>query len=379
MKEKKNNTLEEQLALPTDRLALYELVWAKSAEGIIQEYNISAEQLAKICRSLSVPRPMAGYWKALEKGAAPEKPALTPQGNPPVNVKEHIVGALPYAPNNVGNNTTASKRQKKRLPNASATEQQSRLIKEAKIYFPLGRISDTGYLKPNKKKLLDLIVSDSGLEKVLSFADTLFTELKKHGYSVDFDTSKQFSGRPEIDEREDENKNGYHWNRQWKPYFSTLVSIDDIFIGITIIEMSEKVAAKSIKGRYVRDEKNIKLMAAIGKDHFNPRWISTNDLPCGRLRLLAYSSYSSTEWTMSWNETKKQELSSRITSIIRSLKSAVPELEKQLREAELERQKRHAERLIQQEEWRKEEIIRKANEAAKKSKEEFFSIMAQWV
>lgn len=203
--------------------------------------------------------------------------------------------------------------------------------------------------------------------------------MKKHGYSVDFDTSKQFSGRPEIDEREDENINGYHWNRQWKPYCSTLVSIDEIFIGITIIEMSEKVAAKSIKGRYVRDEKNIKLMAAIGKDHFNPRWISTNDLPCGRLRLLAYSPYSSTEWTMSWNETKKQELSSRITSIIRSLKSAVPELEKQLREAELERQKRHAERLIQQEEWRKEEIIRKANEAAKKSKEEFFSIMAQWV
>lgn len=116
MKEKKNNTLEEQLALPTDRLALYELVWAKSAEGIIQEYNISAEQLAKICRSLSVPRPMAGYWKALEKGAAPEKPALTPQSNRPVNVKEHIVGALPYAPNNVGNNTTASKRQKKGYP-----------------------------------------------------------------------------------------------------------------------------------------------------------------------------------------------------------------------------------------------------------------------
>lgn len=119
-------------------------------------------------------------------------------------------------------------------------------------------------------------------------------------------------------------------------------------------------------------------MAAIGKNHFNSRWISTNDLPCGRLRLLAYSPYSSTEWTMSWNETKKQELSSRITSTIKSLKSAVPELEKQLREAELERQKRHAEQLIQQERWRKEETIRKANEAAKQSKEELFSIMAQW-
>lgn len=63
-------------ALPDDREELYLLVWLESAERIASLYNISTEQLAKRCAELQIPRPLAGYWKALAKGMAPAVPPL---------------------------------------------------------------------------------------------------------------------------------------------------------------------------------------------------------------------------------------------------------------------------------------------------------------
>lgn len=56
--------------LPEDREALYHLVWREPAERIASLHNISIEGLARRCAELQIPRPLAGYWKALAKGAA---------------------------------------------------------------------------------------------------------------------------------------------------------------------------------------------------------------------------------------------------------------------------------------------------------------------
>lgn len=62
--------------LPDDREALYHLVWREPAERIASICNISIEGLAKRCAELQIPRPLTGYWKALEKGTAPAIPLL---------------------------------------------------------------------------------------------------------------------------------------------------------------------------------------------------------------------------------------------------------------------------------------------------------------
>lgn len=62
--------------LPDDREELYHLVWREPAEKITSLYSISKEQLTKRCAELRIPRPLAGYWKALAKGTALAVPVL---------------------------------------------------------------------------------------------------------------------------------------------------------------------------------------------------------------------------------------------------------------------------------------------------------------
>ncbi len=62
--------------LPQDRETLYHLVWREPAERITTLYGINTEFLAKLCSKMRIPRPLAGYWKAMEKGTATAIPAL---------------------------------------------------------------------------------------------------------------------------------------------------------------------------------------------------------------------------------------------------------------------------------------------------------------
>ncbi|MBZ3672297.1 hypothetical protein JT305_05020 [Salmonella enterica subsp. enterica serovar Senftenberg] len=61
--------------LPDDRKSFTTLSGA-SQRRIASLYSISKEQLTKRCAELRIPRPLAGYWKALAKGTAPAVPAL---------------------------------------------------------------------------------------------------------------------------------------------------------------------------------------------------------------------------------------------------------------------------------------------------------------
>lgn len=73
---------------PQDRKALYHLVWRKPAERIAALYGISTDLVAKRCSEMRIPRPLAGYWKALAKGIAPAIPVL------PALKKDKVVKAL---------------------------------------------------------------------------------------------------------------------------------------------------------------------------------------------------------------------------------------------------------------------------------------------
>lgn len=59
------NSHDSAQALPQEREKLYHLVWREPAERITALYGISTELLAKRCSEMCIPRPFAGYWKAL--------------------------------------------------------------------------------------------------------------------------------------------------------------------------------------------------------------------------------------------------------------------------------------------------------------------------
>jgi hypothetical protein len=54
-----------------NRQQLYDLVWAEPLLSLSKKYNISDAGLRKICVSMGVPTPVAGYWAKIQHGKNP--------------------------------------------------------------------------------------------------------------------------------------------------------------------------------------------------------------------------------------------------------------------------------------------------------------------
>ncbi|ECJ5867527.1 hypothetical protein FNN89_06815 [Salmonella enterica subsp. salamae] len=363
------------MKLPEDRKALYHLVWSLPTTEIINRYCITDEQLAKHCSHFRVPRPLIGYWKAKEKGVAPAIPPLPEYiGDDGLQLKENVttisVKESTASFGTVKKNTRikGNKGGVKKV----VCDGEHRLIKEARLYFKSGRKNYEGYYKPSKRKLIDLIVSETGFDKSLLFASTFFNECLNIGYDIGFDDHGT-ANRPKIDVRELDHKNNNQWSNLWKPCSSTILLIDNIKIGLTIIEMTENVPAKWVSGEYVRVKPGAKSRRT---EQYG--WISNHDLPSGRLCLFAYSPYYGTDWQKKWKETETKSLNDSIQSIIRDLTKSVSEIAVQIKNAEYEREQEKLRWQAMEEKWRKEKMLKKQSEAYYKSKNDLLSIMEQW-
>ncbi len=248
------------------------------------------------------------------------------------------------------------------------------MIKGAKEHFEAGRLSlDSQYLKPTKKLLVDLVVSRTGLEKAISFANELFLVLEDKGYRVVIAPKSEHLHRADVDEHAEPRKNrGY--NNLWSPWRCTVVYIGTLAIGLTIIEMSEEVEVRYVNGKYIRESDYVPPKR--GENRYT--WTIKKNYPTGRLCLQAYSPYWRTKWIKQWRETKKRDLEEQIKSIVKELKQAAGPVarlvEEGERQAEIERQRWEA----QKERWRREEAERKAAKALKESSEELFQIIDAW-
>ena len=69
----------------------------------------------------------------------------------------------------------------------------------------------------------------------------------------------------------------------WAPDRCTLVYVDTIPFGLTVIEMTESVLMRYVNGKYIRESDYKPPKTSRGyADH---TWTTTEDLPCGRLRI----------------------------------------------------------------------------------------------
>lgn len=358
---------------PLTREALYGLVWSEPMLKVASRYSVSSSYLARVCASLNVPRPERGYWAKLSVGKAPPVPPL-PDARPGDELVwsrngQHVKMArpLPKPLPNIG-------RRRRRLSIAQPDEHP--LIVGAKKHFEAGRFTyDAIYPKPYKRLLVDLIATNVVLDKALAFANRLFTSLEEYGYSVVFaPTGEQFR-RAEVDEHElPGTPRG--WNTLWYPSRCTVVYVGTVAIGLTIVEMSERVEARYVNGEFIRESDYVPPKRGRGFDH---TWTTDKDFPTGRLRLQAYSPYPRAQWIKRWQETKGRDLGSQIKTIIRELEQATVDIarlvEEGERQAAIERQRWEA----QQEIWRREAAERRAAEALKESKADLARIIDRWV
>jgi len=355
------------------REELYALVWSEPMLKVAARYDVSSSYMGRICTLLNVPRPQRGYWAKLAVGKAPKKPDL-PDARPGDELvwsrgqdQIKITRPLPRPP--------ISRRRKRTRP-AEAFPDQHPLIKGAKSLFESGRLSfNSIYLKPYKKLLVDLTVSKTGLDKVLSFANQLFLSFESRGHRVVIASHGEHLHRVEVDEREGQGGVQRYWTH-WSPARCTVVYIGTVAFGLSIVEMSEKVEFRYVNGEYVRESEYVapkRRRYAIDRT-----WTTKRDFPSGRLCLQAYSPYWRAKWVHHWRETIDRDLASRISAIVKELERAVVDvarlIEEGERQAELERQQWE----VQQAKWRREEAERQAAKALKDSKEELLQIIDRW-
>lgn len=358
--------------LPQDRETLYHLVWSEPAERITVLYGISTELLAKRCSEMRIPRPLAGYWKALAKGTAPAIPALPPlKKSKAVKVHENDNPSMQSAA------ITASKAASSVVQKqASVTSNGYGLINDLKMYLPVSSVTEDGYYKPAKKKLLDLNVSDSGFDNAIEFLSRFIEALGKKGYRVTLGAPGERLHRMDIDIKEDLKAGGYRWDNLWRPYTPSIICVGDMYFGFNLAEMTEYVPAKKVKNRYVRDEQMGRWIR--GKNIESLIHVSKHTLPTGRFLLQLYSPYSSAEWLVQFRQTKQCGLISQIPNMISAMQDAVPLISKQLEEARIKAEERCVQREREFAIYLEKERIGREEEAYRASRTELKSIIAQW-
>lgn len=316
------------------RQELYELVWSTPMIHVAAKFGVSGSYLARVCTLLRVPRPERGYWARLAVGRAqPVVPLPEAEPGHPVEwSKETGFDVLEKQ-------QPRPRERRKALPTrrtAVAIAGTHFLIAGARKHFENSRPSekDDDYLRPFKKILVDITVSRPALTQALTLADSLFNALESVGYRVVVAHEKEHFRRDTVEEREIPSKRpGRYYPTPWKPRDPTVVYAENASIGLALVEMSEEVLMRYVGGKYIRDSEYTQPKRSRHLADYS--WTTTQDLPTGRFRLVAYSPYQLVSWSTHWQETKASSLLKQIPCIVREIKKIALDLAQRLADAEV--------------------------------------------
>ncbi len=337
------------------REQLYELVWREPMLKVAQGFGVSSSYLARVCTELRVPRPERGYWAKLEFGKNPARPPL------PAPQLSDITEWKPGAAIGTAQRTAVQKRKKSALQTSTTTpvERRHDLLVGARPLFLKTRATDNELLRPYKRCLVDIVVSEKHLDDALNAANALFNALEGRKHQVALGASNAHARRAEVDVREVPIKNRYY-RQVWSPDRVTIVRIGRLELGLTLFEMTENVEMMRVgSDKYVpvRDLTSEQLRR-FKEPHY---WRTHDDIASGRLALQAYSANWRVPWVQVWRESKAGQFAAMMPSIVKALEAAVPDLERKGAEAEV----RAAE-----EERKRDEEWRRAREKAEKARQE---------
>ena len=161
-----------------------------------------------------------------------------------------------------------------------------------------------------------------------------------------------------------------------RPYRPTVVYVGSVAIGLAIVEMSEEVLLRYVRGKYIRETDYIPPRPS--RHYVDHTWTTTRELPSGRLRLVAHSPYHRVSWSTDWQETKKTSLRSSVKSIIKSLEDAAVDLVAKLEEADRKAEIARQEWRAAEEKRRREEDRRRVEQSIRDSREHLGQVIQQW-
>lgn len=293
---------------------LYELVWTTPISALVDKFGVPPQHWVRACAALRVPRPPNGHWSKLSVGTAAPQPPLPPSR--PGDESSWSPGTpLPKAiarPRYISEEHPAT--------SILLPWDAHELIRSATPHFLKNRVVGDGqYLKPFKRLMADITTTMDGLEKALGFANKLYSALEAAGHPVALYSVGSLKDRPELgaeefSPEEDPGKSGDGCTNLWRPGCPTVAYEGETRLGLAIIEMTEKVPAYYIDGRYIRVSE-----AGLAKAGSKPIWWVR--LPSGRLRLVVYSPYAWIHWSTSFQESKDKSLDEFIPQIIKKFSS----------------------------------------------------------
>ena len=361
------------------REELYDLVWTIPMTKVADKFQVSSSYLARVCTALRVPRPERGYWAKLAVGKAAKAPSL-PEPRPGDQMAWSRKDGLPTPPATKPHPATEPRARAPR-PIHRVTGTHS-LILGAKELFLAGReVKESEHLKPYKKLLVDVTASNTGIDKALGFANDLFNALESAGYRVVIAPPDAKLRRESVYEKEEPPPKGrkhdpYGYSRLWSPQRPTVVYIDALAFGLSIVEMTESVAVRYVNGKYVRESEYVAPKAS--RRHVDRTWTSTHDLPSGRLRLVVYAPQCNVSWSTTFQDTKTRSLASDIPRIIKTLKISIATVTEKLAEAKRQAEIREQEWLAAEKRRRQEEDQRREAQSIKDSRDELEQVIQAW-
>jgi len=161
------------------REELFEQVWSKPMTKLAKEYGLSDVGLAKICKSLEIPRPERGYWAKVEAGKKVQ---------PKPKLKKHKEGmnsqvTITSSPQSEANGGLA-KRPIEIIPVPKILSRPHNLIEKTQAALKSAKEDGKGILIPKNKIYFDCRVTSGTSDRACLVMDTLIKALEKRDITV---------------------------------------------------------------------------------------------------------------------------------------------------------------------------------------------------
>lgn len=312
--------------MPISREKLYKAVWSKPMSKVAAQYGVSGSYLARVCVLLGVPSPPRGYWARVRAGQGVKVPPLPkPQLGQDL---QWTRGREPRTPPRGLLRTPEKPGRTRQYQVGERPEIHPMCVDDGESFRKVYPSYGLGYLRPTKKRLVDILASKDALQNALKTASELFLMLEDQGYPVMLAPEKQPLYCRGWDRRTPPPKS---WEErpprdEWTPSRPTVVFIGAVAIGLTVYEIPEYVEVQSTSSGYKRVDRD--------QGRRVTGWTSWRDIPSGKFGLKAYSPYLDTKWECCWRETQgKGTLSVRSAEILRGLKKGAKLVAIELKEA----------------------------------------------
>jgi hypothetical protein len=362
--------------MPVTRERLYEEVWAEPMTVVAARYEVSSSFLARVCETLRVPRPPRGYWAQLRFGKRVGTPVLP--GARPGDEVEWLRGDLSLPTRSRVFPLPSLPQALETVPTPKSKRASHPLIVEAQGFYAVGRVTETGFLRPNKQLVPDIYVSQPALERGLKLATQLYVELERRGHRVVIAPRGDRLRRMDLEE----NLSGDYRRHEerWAPGRPTVAYFKTLAVGLTLYEQRETVEVTTGDGSTFSRPSWVRLSEVPTPKR--PRWHgwtpSKREMPNGRLAIRAYSPYWLAPWEKTWCEERARDLRERIGEICQDIEGSAPGVVRLLEDGERQEAARQRELEIQHQKWAREEAERRRAQTLKESREQLLQVISHW-